>query len=112
LPLTLSLSIVGSSCCTELLTDNIKPDEPVWIPASVATEAELREKGVPYTKYDSDDLHGYLVKKSSMRRLGEYTLLTLATPLTLTVDTAVVVVRLAVGLNPILGPAIGVIRLR
>ena len=100
-----------SSCCTQLLTENIKPDEPVWIPASVVTEAQLREKGVQYKKYDSEDLHGYLVNKSSMRRFGEYTLLTLATPLTLTVDTAVVVVKLAAGLDPILEPAIGVSRL-
>jgi hypothetical protein len=66
--------------------DTFDPQEPVWIPASTITEAELTKKGIEYRKSSSERDPGYVVKKGSLRKFGEYTLLTLATPLTVIVD--------------------------
>jgi hypothetical protein len=64
--------------------DPVQPDQ----------RAELRQKGVDYQRYQSEQLDGFLVRKSAVRLLGEVTILTLATPITLTVDGAVVVMHL------------------
>lgn len=90
----LLLALACSSCCTQTLWDRIDPNERVWIPDTDITEAELIQKGVEYKKYGGDFPHGYLVKKSSMQKFSEYTILTLATPITLTVDSVLVVVYL------------------
>lgn len=90
----LLLALACSSCFTQTLWNRIDPNERVWIPDTDITEAELIQKGVEYMKFDKEAPCGYLVQKSSLRKFGEYTVLTLTTPITLTVDTAIVVVYL------------------
>lgn len=87
-------AILCSACCTQALWQNVNPAERVWIPAGSVTEETLIRKGVAYQKFDREDPKGYLVKKSSLRKLGEYTLLTLATPITVAVDGTMTAVYL------------------
>ena len=79
------------SGCTSLLWNTVNPEERVWIPANQITEAELKKRGIEYEKCEGM-LQGYLVRKSKMQRLRDYTVLTLATPITVALDGAFVVV--------------------
>jgi len=92
--LPLLLIMACSSCLTKTVWDNINPNEHVWIPADSITEASLIKKGIEFEKFDQKDPKGYLVKKSALRKLGDYTLLTLATPITVTLDGTMIVVCL------------------
>ena len=84
--------ITCSSCLTQVLWDNVHPNERVFIPATEITEVELVRKEIDYKKYDKGDFHGYLVKKGVLSKLGDYSLLTLGTPITVSIDGAMVAV--------------------
>ena len=88
------LILICSSCLTKTVWDNINPNENVWIPADSITEVSLIKNGIRYEKFDQKEPKGYLVKKSAIRKLGDYTLLTLATPITVTVDGVIIAVFL------------------
>jgi hypothetical protein len=92
---------VWDNSSTKALWENTNPNDHIWIPASAITEADLIRKRVSYRKCDEEslDLHGYLVKKSAIRKFGDYTVRTLATPVTVTVDGTVVVVCIFVMLH-------------
>jgi hypothetical protein len=92
--------IMTTSCATSKLWEATDPEEYVSVPQSEVSEAELREKGVDYRK---DDAHGvYYVEKSSLRRLGDYSIRFFAAPVTVVLDaaTAIVVVGVVVGAVP------------
>jgi hypothetical protein len=92
LGLLVLLAMACSSCLTSALWDSVHPNERIFIPASEITEAELVRKVIEYKKYDNGDFHGYLVQKSYLSKLGDYTLLTLGTPITVSVDGAMVAI--------------------
>ncbi|MEI6515342.1 MAG: hypothetical protein WCO77_05135 [bacterium] len=81
----LALLIFGGTSCTNMLWKDYEP-QWVWVPSSESTEANLQSKGVEYKRYKSDQLDGYLVKKSSLRKIGDVTIRALATPITVTID--------------------------
>ena len=69
--LTLSLFMVlfCSSCATKSLWRGYGPNEKVWISADDITERELIDTNVEYQHYYSETGPGYLVKKSSSKKL-------------------------------------------
>jgi hypothetical protein len=84
---TLLLSaVVVQSCCTSALWDSTDPDARLWMDADKITEAELQRRGIRYEMYEAEWGRGYLVEKSGWRRLHDYNLRLLGTPVTLTLD--------------------------
>ena len=79
------------SCSTRALWDSTDPNEQVWIPASQISEEELKERGVMYEVYSNEDCNGYLVEPGNLSKFKDYSLRTLCTPITLTVDAVTTV---------------------
>ena len=78
------LAAFCASCLTQKLWDVADPKEYVAVASDRVTEEELQAKGITYYRSKTHDI--YFVKKSSVRRLGDYTIRTLGTPITLTMD--------------------------
>ena len=70
------------------LWDDADPHSRIWIPADKITEQELQKRGVKYEKFTNGQLNGYVVHKSSLEKFGDYTVLTLGTPITVAIDAA------------------------
>jgi len=87
-----------SHSATHALWENAGSNERVFISTTDITPAELERRGVKYERYRSDLLDGYLVEKSKFDRFRDYTFRVLATPFTVTLDTAVVVTVVGVGM--------------
>ena len=91
----LGASLMMTSSCTSTtrwLWDETNPQERVWVAASGVGEQQLAEKQIPYSKWKD----GYLIPKSKVKKLGDYTIRTLATPITVTIDAATTVVVVGV----------------
>lgn len=86
--------LLCQACTTAKLWEDTEPQ--VWIDASQITEAELKERGVPYRVYRSSIMNGYLVDKSTREKMKGYHLRMLGTPVTLTIDAAGTAVAAAV----------------
>jgi len=82
--------IMTTSCATQSLWKATDPSEYVSVRQDEVSESELQESGVHYRKDDSRGV--YYVEKTSLRRLGDYTVRTFGTPATVIVDTAAVIV--------------------
>lgn len=83
------VAVLTSSCATRALWRATDPLEYVAVPQDEVSESELQESGVSYRK---DDEHGlYYVEKSSLRRLGDYSMRACATPVTVCLDVAPVI---------------------
>ncbi len=67
--------------------------------AASISEEELVARNLRFEPYQDQWCKGYLVEKSSLRKLRDYTLRTLGTPITLAIDTPVVIVAV-VGSSP------------
>ena len=91
--LCLSL-MIASACTTQKLWDNVNPHEEVWVSASDVTEQQLIDKKIPYHESNGELGKGYLIPKSKVRQMGDYTIRTLATPVTVTLDVVSVVAPL------------------
>jgi len=84
----LSLALC-TSCATYTLWHRTDPSEYVVMPQSPATERFLAEHKLQSIK---DDPHGlYFVEKSRLRKFKDYTIRTLGTPVTVTLDAATTV---------------------
>ena len=81
-----------SSCTTQRLWDQTNPNERVWISTTEVSEQQLIDKDIPYYKTEDILGAGYLIPKSKARQLGDVTLRMLATPVTITIDAATIVV--------------------
>ncbi|MDA0577724.1 MAG: hypothetical protein O3B24_06450, partial [Verrucomicrobia bacterium] len=57
-------------------------------------ERALVTHGVHYRKFADREPRGYLVEKSSMQKLGDYTVRTLATPITVVIDGTAIAIYL------------------
>lgn len=91
------------SCFTPALWDASNPREYVAISADRVSEQDLKRKGISYHKDEKWNL--IYCPKSSIRKLGDYTIRALATPVTVTVDAAgaAIVVVGTVGLVSLYG---------
>ena len=76
--------------CTSQLWEDTDPNERIWIDATEITEEELQKRGVEYEAYSSENLNGYLLKKSTKDKFKDYHLRLLGTPVTIMTDAAVV----------------------
>lgn len=77
-----------TSCMTQKLWKATDPDAHSSIPQDQITEAELRERGIPYLKDD----HGlYIVGKTRRERIGDHVLRAVFTPATMCLDATPVV---------------------
>ena len=83
--------LFNSSCATQALWDETNPRERVWVSSSEVTEQRLIDKGIPYYRSDDQLGPGYLIPKTTVRQLGDYTIRVLATPITVTIDAATTV---------------------
>lgn len=81
-----------TSCVTQKLWEKTEVGKYVKIPYAEITEEELKEKDAKYFKNDLKEV--YYIEMDSFTRFKNYTLRALVTPLTVTVDTAAVVVVL------------------
>jgi len=79
-----------NSCTTQALWDAVDPDEYIEVTESSVTVEQLESKGVGY--YIDDSAGRVFVEKSGLRKFGNYTVRTFATPVTVTVDTVAFVV--------------------
>ena len=76
---------LATSCATKSLWKATDPDAHVLLPAEQVSEAELRDRGVPFLKDD----HGlYHLGKTPAQRFGDHALRFALTPAALCVDAA------------------------
>jgi len=92
----IGLLIACQSCATQMLWDNTDPKERIWIDADKTTEAALRRRGVAYEVYESPHGRAYLIEKSGWRKMGDYQLRVLGTPVALALDAATTVLVVGV----------------
>lgn len=90
------LLMIAPGCATKILWEKTDPNERVWISVSEISEKQLIDKNIHYYKTNEKPGPGFLIPKSSARRLGDYTIRMLATPATVVVDAATVVMIVAV----------------
>ena len=93
--LCLVCSLVCSSCATKMLWEATDPNEYVRIKYTDISEEELQAKGCKY--YKNDEKLSYYVNKNSFQKFKDYTYRAFATPVTIVVDAASVVI-LVVGI--------------
>ena len=96
-PLSILAAIIvmcGSACTTSMLWDSTDPQEYVEILDASVSIQELNDRGIKYRVDQATNR--VFVAKSSLRKLGDYTIRTLATPLTIVIDTASTLVVVAV----------------
>ena len=87
------VATLTTSCATQKLWEATNPDALGSIPVGEVSEAELRERGVPYLK----DEHGiYHVGKTRMERFEDHALRFAFTPAALCVDAAPYVALISV----------------
>ena len=80
----LLIVFLGSSCVTKALWDHTNPKEYVEIGFDEITEKELIDRGVRYERHDVRDV--FYVEKSSLQKLGDYTIRAIGTPFTIVLD--------------------------
>jgi hypothetical protein len=86
----LPIVFLCSSCCTSALWESYDPDGYIQIRYTDVTEQELRDKKMDFIQDDVNS--SYYVPKSNMRKLSEYSVRLLATPVTVAVDAALIVI--------------------
>ncbi len=86
----LPIVFLCSSCCTSALWESYEPDGYIQIGYTEITEQELREKKMDFIKDDANS--SFYVPKSNMRKLSEYSIRLFATPITVAVDAALIVI--------------------
>ena len=86
------MMVLSQSCATQALWKNTDPQERIWIDATKVTEESLRSRGVAFEAFESPKGKGFLIEKSGWRKMGDYHLRALGTPVTLVLDTATTVV--------------------
>ena len=79
-----------SSCCTPALWEATDPAEHVAIPVDRVSEGGLKAKHLKYYKDETRNL--FYVEKRSARKLGDYAIRALATPVTVVIDAVTTVV--------------------
>ena len=84
------VALFASSCATRALWNATDPLEHVSVSQREVSEAELQARGVRYGKDDERGL--YYVEKTKLQRLGDYSVRFFATPVTVVLDTATVIV--------------------
>ena len=79
--------VLTSGCATKALVEVTNPNHKVYVSSNDVTEEELQQKGRKYTKHE-DGNYGdyYMVEKTPWRKTGDYTLLVVGFPFTLTTD--------------------------
>ena len=82
--------ILFQACATTELWKKINPEEYVQISMNEISENELKEKGIKYYKNENKEV--FYLEKSSVRKLGDYSLRILLTPLTVVLDVTTVIV--------------------
>jgi hypothetical protein len=83
---------ICTSCSTTTarLWENTDPDEYILVSKDEVSEEKLMKNGAHFHKLKNAE--GFLVQKSSWRRVGDYSLRVLVTPVTVVADTVSVVV--------------------
>ena len=69
-----------------LCRDSYDPNEWVWIHVDDIDREKLDKKGVRYKYIEHEYGRGYMVEKSEVQKLCDYTVRTLATPVTVVID--------------------------
>jgi len=82
--------ILTASCATQSLWKATDPSEYLSVRQDEVSESELQERGVRYRKDNSRGV--YYVEKTSLRRLGDYTVRAFGAPATVVLDTATAIV--------------------
>jgi len=78
-----------SSCATTALWRRTDPSSYVVISSADISEAELQKRGVKYIKDEQAAV--FYVEKTDFEKFSDYTFRALGTPLTVVIDTAIVV---------------------
>ena len=92
-----AVMLFASSCAiwevssTHGMWDATNPHERIWVSAKEVTEQQLIDKKISYYKSSGVLGDGYLIPKSKVRQLGDYTIRVLVTPILVTVDAATIV---------------------
>jgi hypothetical protein len=82
------------SCMTQRVWQKTDPDEYVQISMKEFSEDEIKAKNIKYYKNDKEKV--YYIEKSNLRKLGDYSLRLLLTPITVPIDAATYIVVIAV----------------
>lgn len=88
------LVILIQSCATTELWKRTDPEEYVQISMQAISESEFKEKGIKYYKDEKERV--YYFEKSAARKIRDYSLRLLLTPITVTIDAATAIVVIAV----------------
>jgi len=99
------VAMCAASCLTTRLWKATDPVEYVAVSQNKISESELQERKVSYRKDDERGL--YYVEKTSLRRLGDYTLRALAAPVTVVLDAAMAIVVVGAASGATVGAALG-----
>lgn len=86
----LPIVFLCSSCCTSSLWESYDPDGYIQIPYAEISEQELLDREMDFIRDDATS--SYYVPKSNMRILSEYSVRFFATPVTVVVDAALIVI--------------------
>ena len=84
-----AVSQLGCTSFTKDLWGGTDPNHKAWIDVEEITEEELKARGVPYRRYSTEKMDGFIVEKSDREKLKDYTYRALGTPVTLAADAAV-----------------------
>ena len=91
----LIIALLSSSCIfTPKLYKATDPNQYVRVDYGQVTEEELIEKNIKYFK--DDESKSFYIEKSTFQKFRDYSVRTLATPVTVVLDTATIMV-VAVG---------------
>lgn len=74
---------------TRALWENTNPHERVFVPKGNLSDEELEGRGVAYEPFRMWDEDGYLIAKSDLRKLSDYSIRLFVTPVTLAADLIV-----------------------
>ncbi|MFC1652112.1 hypothetical protein ACFL3F_00180 [Planctomycetota bacterium] len=89
------IHLLSSCTVTKDLWDSYDPNEWIWIPANEITEEALLKKGLDYQDATRDSGGGgYMVEKTKLVKLHDYTMLTLGTPVAVFIDSVPLIVYL------------------
>jgi len=89
-----AIAFCGISCATLSLWDATNPNEFVEVLDSSITTTDLNSNKIAYRV--DENTGRIFIKKSSLRKLGDYTIRTLATPFTIVIDAATALTVVAV----------------
>lgn len=87
--LTLICILLLPSCATNRLWENTNPNEKLWVDTRDIADVELRNGERDYEYLSCGAVRGYMVEKSDARKVSDFMLRALGTPVTLTLDSAV-----------------------